>query len=517
MPNDIAFFSYSRNDSDFALRLAKDLRKAGVKLWIDQLDIRPGSHWDASIESGLNAANCMIVILTPASIASNNVMDEVSYALESGKRVIPILWKQCNTPFRLRRLQRIDFTGEYNDGINQLLEALDYPVDSRSTPAETEAKKPQQQVLTSQQETKTPEENKETAPIKKTKKRQKTTRPITGEEIGKKNEIEISEPTVEKKQDQEIDVRLHQLVADAMAIGKTKQTPIYISEQDSTVSENRKQISVRPGAFHLQKLMLTIVGSFVLLSMFLPWAADDYFGGTFTGLKLISNSEGAIGLFVLLCCVWSFAIILLSVIGNRSQAFKGVKKFMTVTAFILLIITSLLIIIQLEDHSVKPATGLFMTFILGVLGILLASGILKFGAGIAGFHKQRLNLAVIVIIAFISSFLPWINYNGYGSVSLIQMRALGFPLIGWLLLVLNMVAIIVPFIGNKSGSITGALKVIAIILFSLMICFAIYIIGAISINDDVYGMKPGIGSWLALISALVGLFVLLRVIKFGSK
>ncbi len=119
------FFSYSRADSAFVLRLAKDLRDAGASLWLDQLDIKAGSHWDASIETALNSAQCMIVILSTTSVASNNVMDEVSFALENGKSVIPVLLNECNTPFRLRRLQRVDFTGDYQTGLNQLLAVLE--------------------------------------------------------------------------------------------------------------------------------------------------------------------------------------------------------------------------------------------------------------------------------------------------------------------------------------------------------------------------------------------------------
>ena len=37
-----AFFSYCRDDSDFALRLAEDLKATGAAVWIDQLDIEPG-------------------------------------------------------------------------------------------------------------------------------------------------------------------------------------------------------------------------------------------------------------------------------------------------------------------------------------------------------------------------------------------------------------------------------------------------------------------------------------------
>lgn len=104
MASETTFFSYSRTDSAFVLKLAKDLRNKGTDLWLDQLDIKAGSHWDASIEAALNSASRMIVVLSPASVGSNNVMDEVSYALESGKTVIPILMSECKSPFRLRRI-----------------------------------------------------------------------------------------------------------------------------------------------------------------------------------------------------------------------------------------------------------------------------------------------------------------------------------------------------------------------------------------------------------------------------
>jgi TIR domain/Protein of unknown function (DUF1566) len=120
------FISYSRKDLAFVLKLAKDLRNAGADIWLDKLDIKAGSHWAASIESALTSASRLIVILSPASIGSDNVMDEVSAALESGKTVIPVLMSECTPPFRLKRLQRIDLTGDYQSGLNDLLEALGY-------------------------------------------------------------------------------------------------------------------------------------------------------------------------------------------------------------------------------------------------------------------------------------------------------------------------------------------------------------------------------------------------------
>jgi len=119
-----AFFSYSRNDSEFALRLAEDLKAAGQPVWLDQLDIVPGQQWDRAIEEELTRSPRMLVILSPASVESPNVMDEVSFALEEAKTVVPIIYKNCKIPFRLRRLQHVDFTQDYARGLQNLLKAL---------------------------------------------------------------------------------------------------------------------------------------------------------------------------------------------------------------------------------------------------------------------------------------------------------------------------------------------------------------------------------------------------------
>jgi hypothetical protein len=132
--SDRVFFSYSRYDSAFALKLANDLRNAGATIWLDQLDIPPGKHWDSEIEEALNSSNCLLAILSPKSMLSNNAMDEISYALEENKKVIPILLTDTETPFRLRRLQRVDFTGDYDIAFRQLLGAIDIDIE-KSQPA----------------------------------------------------------------------------------------------------------------------------------------------------------------------------------------------------------------------------------------------------------------------------------------------------------------------------------------------------------------------------------------------
>ena len=136
MATGLTFVSYSRTDSDFAVKLASDLRAKGADVWLDQLDIEAGSRWDTAVEGALGRSARLLVLLTPKSVASQNVLDEVSYALDEGKTVLPVLVEACAIPMRMRRLQHVDFTRGYEAGVARLLDDTrrDAAVRVHSTP-----------------------------------------------------------------------------------------------------------------------------------------------------------------------------------------------------------------------------------------------------------------------------------------------------------------------------------------------------------------------------------------------
>lgn len=138
------FFSYARHDAAFALKLAQDLRSAGANVWMDQLDIPAGKRWDEAVQDALEACEGVLLVLSPQSVESQNVLDEVSYALDEGKHLLPILHRACEIPFRLRRLQYIDFTADYATALDRLLNTLDVARASRlsqPSPPSTRLKK----------------------------------------------------------------------------------------------------------------------------------------------------------------------------------------------------------------------------------------------------------------------------------------------------------------------------------------------------------------------------------------
>ena len=118
------FLSYARKDEEFVLKLANELRAVDVNLWLDKLDILGGQHWDRAVEKALKICQGMIVVLSPESVASDNVMDEVLEARKKEKSVVPILLRSCDIPLCLRRIQYVDFTADYAAGFSQLLRAL---------------------------------------------------------------------------------------------------------------------------------------------------------------------------------------------------------------------------------------------------------------------------------------------------------------------------------------------------------------------------------------------------------
>jgi serine/threonine protein kinase len=117
------FVSYARKDQDYVHDLARQLRSIGVDIWIDQ-DIAPGTNWDHHIEDALAACDKMLLILSPAAVASENVHDEWSYFLERGKAVYPFVYQPCEMSFRLRRRQFITSTGDTLNDVAKIVDVL---------------------------------------------------------------------------------------------------------------------------------------------------------------------------------------------------------------------------------------------------------------------------------------------------------------------------------------------------------------------------------------------------------
>jgi hypothetical protein len=121
MLRSLLFISYAQEDMEFALRLAQDLRARAAAVWVDQFP-RPRSldQW-LERQSVMIDAGRFLVVLSPAALASEEVMSELSYAIEKSKKVLPALYQDCEIPLPLRRARQVDFRGEYAPALEQLV------------------------------------------------------------------------------------------------------------------------------------------------------------------------------------------------------------------------------------------------------------------------------------------------------------------------------------------------------------------------------------------------------------
>jgi hypothetical protein len=127
------FLSYSRDDKKIVRRVAEGLRKAGIQVWFDEESIKLGSDFVEEIERGLDAADFVVVFISPGLMSSAWAQKELSFAMSrqfSGQRVplIPILLADTDMPPLLRTIQYLDLRdGETDRAIALLVDAIRRP------------------------------------------------------------------------------------------------------------------------------------------------------------------------------------------------------------------------------------------------------------------------------------------------------------------------------------------------------------------------------------------------------
>ncbi len=84
------FISYSSKDREKAEQLTELLASAGLSVWIDQSSIEVSTSWSAEIVDAITSCSAFIVLLSPNSIESHNVIKEVSLASEKRKKILPL-------------------------------------------------------------------------------------------------------------------------------------------------------------------------------------------------------------------------------------------------------------------------------------------------------------------------------------------------------------------------------------------------------------------------------------------
>lgn len=103
------FVSYASADRERARQVAALVASEGWDVWWDRT-IPPGRQFDEVIEEALDAATCVVVLWSKASIASTWVKTEAAEA-NRRKLLIPVVIEDVKIPLEFRRLQAADLAG----------------------------------------------------------------------------------------------------------------------------------------------------------------------------------------------------------------------------------------------------------------------------------------------------------------------------------------------------------------------------------------------------------------------
>lgn len=104
------FISYRREDEVRVVQLVQALERAGLSVWWDR-GLAGGENWHAVIGRALDAAKCVIVIWTSASVESSGgfVRDEARRAAARGI-LVPVRMEKVDPPLGFGEIQAIDLT-----------------------------------------------------------------------------------------------------------------------------------------------------------------------------------------------------------------------------------------------------------------------------------------------------------------------------------------------------------------------------------------------------------------------
>ena len=136
------FVSYSRREVGFIDDLVRNLEQVGHEVWLDYRNLIPGKPWQDQIYEGIHSADVILLVISKASISSQNVEVEWHRVIEQKKRIILRVFEAVRLPRELEKYEWVDFRGNYQVGLKELLSQIEQPVQETHSVPETGFKVP---------------------------------------------------------------------------------------------------------------------------------------------------------------------------------------------------------------------------------------------------------------------------------------------------------------------------------------------------------------------------------------
>lgn len=130
------FISYSRRDGDFVSRLTAALDGRGKQVWLDTESIADAEVFPQAIRRAIESSDAFVFVISPEAVRSAYCEQEVAYAGELGKRIVPVLRERVpdpEIPAEIRERNWIPFEddAEFGSSLDRIVQALDTDLEHR--------------------------------------------------------------------------------------------------------------------------------------------------------------------------------------------------------------------------------------------------------------------------------------------------------------------------------------------------------------------------------------------------
>lgn len=123
------FLSYASADKEIAQRIVDELCQRGVSVWFGAYELQVGDSIAKAIEDAISASDYLVVLLSPNSVNSVWVRNELAAALSGDLSarditLLPVVIADCEIPLLLRSYQYLDLRRDFEGGVARLVKQI---------------------------------------------------------------------------------------------------------------------------------------------------------------------------------------------------------------------------------------------------------------------------------------------------------------------------------------------------------------------------------------------------------
>lgn len=123
LTRDTVYLNYASADEALAQRLAEDLEKSGLSVWLHEGD--SDVNWSSGVHPALKDCKHMVLVLSDTSLTTEHVTSAWAFFKEARKPIVIAQVEAVEPPDKIRRSPRFIFSGtDYKTTMRQMVRQL---------------------------------------------------------------------------------------------------------------------------------------------------------------------------------------------------------------------------------------------------------------------------------------------------------------------------------------------------------------------------------------------------------